>query len=292
MLVSCFALVFAFNVSDANAADTVLLHGMGSDGNGSQDAQLKYWGGTKDRKCTKRRWGRCKRYETRYNIASWAPGSKHIPFTETRNRGWDNRGLQNFYVNNANGHGKVIAHSMANTILAGACYQQGKCVRWNNTSGPLLGSYGGTVAKAVCQGGAGGIDGIAAGAFKPLAKAVGLCNAAAASLDQRRAEFGSAAYKNVLKRQINKSFCGHVTYAFRVRGENKGTSRSLKATGLLLFGANNSDGAVEYSSCSYAGNVTRARCDHMMGAGGQGPNDRTNSGNGQSCYNRLSSWAR
>lgn len=68
---------------------------------------------------------------------------------------WQDSQLQSSYYQKAqevtNLGGIVIAHSMANAILAGACYMQGKCVQWYSLGGGYSGQVVGNVGLAVLQ---------------------------------------------------------------------------------------------------------------------------------------------
>jgi len=72
-------------------------------------------------------------------------------YFDTNNMGWNNAGLQNSYYAKAlevyNSGGNVYAHSMANDVLGGACWQQGKCsVRFISLGGPFTGSRAANLA--------------------------------------------------------------------------------------------------------------------------------------------------
>ena len=257
MLLSCFAMIFAFNVE---AADYALLHGMGQTGGGDKEA-MEYWGGNKSGgHCTRRSWGRCKsRAPISYNVANYLSGSKHAPVVDSTSRGWDNAGLQNEYYGNAKGHKKVIAHSMGNTTLAAACYSQGKCVKWHNTQGPILGSNAANTADTLCNSwwwkwNAG-----------VIVRLVGFCTTASYSLRTDKAAFQSGTYQSKAKKQTASSFCGYDTN-FWAGGSNAG----LSVLSNLIPGQN--DGLVPLWSCKVHNdsNVKSEDCDHLQGTGRQG----------------------
>jgi hypothetical protein len=79
-------------------------------------------------------------------VYSWA---------DTDSYNWQDSQLQSSYYAKAREvtelGGIVIAHSMANAILAGACYQQGKCVQWYGLGGGYSGQVVGNVGLAALQ---------------------------------------------------------------------------------------------------------------------------------------------
>ena len=69
-------------------------------------------------------------------------------WAETETNSWTDAELQNSYADKAaeviNSGGVVFAHSMANAILAGACWQRSKCVQWYSLGGGYSGQAIGT----------------------------------------------------------------------------------------------------------------------------------------------------
>lgn len=88
-------------------------------------------------------------------VYSWA---------ETAGHAWTDKNLQSDYADKAAEviakGGIVFGHSMANAILAGACYQQGKCVQWYSLGGGYSGQAVGDTVEGIIdivQGGPGAI---------------------------------------------------------------------------------------------------------------------------------------
>jgi hypothetical protein len=81
--------------------------------------------------------------------------SASYPRFETTTRGWDDWSVQNDYfaaASTAQGSlDRVVAHSMGNSILAGACAQQGKCVHWIAIQAPTGGSALVPIIKRYCN---------------------------------------------------------------------------------------------------------------------------------------------
>lgn len=258
ILFSCFAMLFAFNVE---AADYAMLHGMGSKGGGDKES-VEYWGGSKSGgHCTRRSWGRCKSYAPiKYNPANYMNGSVYAPRTDTYNRGWNDGNLQNTYVSFAGNGSKVIAHSMGNTILAGACYNGRGCVKWNNTQGPVLGSNVANTAHNLCN------NWWWKWNVGVIVDLLGFCSTATFSLRTDKAAFNNGTYQSKARAQTQNVYCGHDTN-FWAGGSNAG----LATIGNLVDKPN--DGLVPKSSCTIGwadGNVTSKDADHLQGTGRAG----------------------
>lgn len=260
-LIAAFAMVFAFN-SEAQAESYILLHGMGQT-SGNADTAVDYWGGSKSSRscsCTRRNWwGSCTRESCRTNparVASYLGGSKYAPIHDTSSRGWDNRALQNTYVSAARRGGKVIAHSMGNPTLAGACYN-GSCVNWRDSQGPVLGSDAANVSSTLCQSGWWSWNvGLAVRAF-------GYCTNAVFSMHTSRSEFANGTYRSRAKSRTSKTFCGDETHFWR-----SGKGAALSTVGnMVINGAD--DGLVPIWSCKIHNdsNVRTRGCDHEQGTG-------------------------
>ena len=249
MLLSCVAMLFAFNVE---AADYVLLHGMGQKGGGA-DKAVKYWGGHESGgHCTKRSWGRCKKRAPKsYHPASYLPGSKHVPMYDSTNNGLTSGWLQRTYVNEARKGKKVIAHSMGNPTLVHACYSGKGCVNFRNSQGPLLGSDAADNAHKLCN-----IWGIGA-----IVDLIGYCTPAVYTLRTTNGYFHNSAYRNNIKKQTQKSFCGYDYSTWR-----NGNSVKMRIVSNTMIGGQD-DGLVPYWSCAYGNKVSRVKCDHEQGTG-------------------------
>ena len=252
ILVSCFAMMFAFNVE---AADYVLLHGMGGSGGGG-DKSVEYWGGHKSGgHCTRRSWGRCTRHApTSYHPASYLGGSVHAPNYDTTNNGLTSSWLQQTYVNEARKGRTVVAHSMGNPTLAAACYNGKGCVSWKNSQGPLLGSDAADKADTLCNSWWWNWN------VGLVVRMFGYCSNAVSSLRTDNSLFQASGYRNV---KPSKSFCGYDYSGFR-----SGNAAKMALVSTLISGED--DGLVPYYSCAHGGNVSRVYCDHEQGTGRAG----------------------
>ena len=87
-------------------------------------------------------------------------------WAETTDYAWTDSQLQNDYADKAAEviaqGGIVFAHSMANAILAGACYQKGKCVQWYSLGGGYSGQAVGDAVETIIDLAQGGSDSMAA----------------------------------------------------------------------------------------------------------------------------------